>query len=68
MDKQLCEVVDRLRAMGHHHTLEVELRFSRVEDDLIYFTKIFPRFEEKGVVTITDRACGDLIYRSARNR
>ena len=67
----MCEVVDRLRAMGHRHTLEVELRFSRVEGDSggNDFTNILPRFEEKGVVTIIDRACGDLVYRSsARNR
>ena len=67
MDEQLCEVVDRLRAMGHRHTLEVQLRFARVEDDSSNndFTKILPRFEEKGVVTIIDRACGDLVYRSS---
>ena len=47
MGKQLCEVVDRLRAMGPRHTLEVQL-LSRVEGDSSEndLTKILPRFEE----------------------
>ena len=66
-DGQLCRVVDRLRAMGYRHTLEVELRFAKVEclpgkDD---FTKVFPRFKEKGVVMVINHTCGDLVYRSS---
>ena len=67
VDKQLCEVVDRLRVMGHRHTLEVELRFVQVEGDPAEkdFTKVLPGFREKGVVTIIDDARGDLIYHSS---
>ena len=66
-DKQLCEVVDRLRAMGYCHTLEVELRFSQVEclpgqND---FTKVFPGFREKGVVTVINDTGGGLVHRSS---
>ena len=58
VDKQLCEVVDRLRAMGHRHTLEVELRFAG-EDDLDGndFTHLLPGFREKGVVTVIGCEC-----------
>jgi len=65
VDKRLCGVVDRLRAMGYCHTLEVELRFTRVEGDLDDFTKVLSGFREKGVVTIVDYVRGDLIYRSS---
>ena len=65
-DEQLCEAVDRLHARGYRHTLEVELRFSQVEclpgkND---FTKVFPWFREKGVVTVINDAFGDLVHRS----
>lgn len=54
IDKQLCDLVDRLRATGYHHTLEVELCFTLCEgypneDD---FTKFLPGFREKGTVTV----------------
>ena len=66
VDKHLCEVVDRLRAMGYRHTLEVQLRFTHVEDPSKNgSTKVLPGFREKGVVAIIDDACGDLIYRSS---
>ena len=59
MDKRLCEIVDRLRAIGHSHTLEVELRFTRVEGDpcKIDFTKVLSGLREKGVITILVRSC-----------
>ena len=67
MDKQLCEVVDRLRAIGHCHTLEVQLRFTQVEGDPSKngFAYVLPGFREKGVVTIIDGACGGLVHRSS---
>jgi len=65
VDKRLCGVVDRLRAMGYCHTLEVELRFTWVEGDLDDFTTVLSEFREKGVVTIVDDVRGDLIYRSS---
>ena len=53
IDKQLCELVDRLRAMGYRHTLELELRFVKVGGDPGKFdsTIFLPEFREKGVVT-----------------
>jgi len=67
LDEEFCEVVDRLRAVGHPHTLEVELRFTQVEGypGEINFTKVLPGFREKGAVTIIDDACGDVVHRSS---
>ena len=39
--------------MGYCHTLEVELRFERIEK--FNFTSVLPKFKEKGVVTILCR-------------
>ena len=60
LDKQLCEVVDRLRATGHRHTLEVELRFINLKCDLseMCFTELLSEFREKGAVTVMDFTCG----------
>ena len=68
VDDQLCELVDRLRRVGHHHTLEAKLRFGCAGDDVrgIDFTAFLPRFREKGVVTIVDDACGRILHSSAR--
>lgn len=69
VDGQLCGLVDRLRATGHRHTLEVELRFSCTEGDPsgIDFTKllILPGFMEKGVVTIVDAELGNRVFHSS---
>ena len=67
VEKWFCEFADRLRTMGHRHTLEVELRFIQARSDPSEndFTKVFPRFREKGVVTIIDDARGDMVYRSS---
>lgn len=56
VDEQLCELVDRLHAVGYRHTLEVELRFMEIGGDPEKhdFTIFLPRFREKGLVTITD--------------
>ena len=69
-DKQLCELVDRLRATGHRHTLEVELRLTAVDDDPgdWDFTKFLSEFGEKGVVTIIDATADDrLLYSSTQS-
>ena len=71
IDNQLCGLVDRLRATGYCHTLEVELRLTGIYDDPgnYDFTKFLPGFGEKGVVTIIDATDGDRLLRSsARNR
>lgn len=67
VDRQLCELVDRLRATGHCHTLEVELRFTHTEGDLseICFTKFLSGFREKGVVTVIDATCGHRVLHSS---
>jgi len=67
IDRQLCELVDRLRTTGHCHTLEVELRFTHTEGDLseICFTKFLSGFREKGVVTVIDATCGHRVLHSS---
>lgn len=54
IDKRLCDLVDRLRAMGHRYTLEAELRLIHSLGDLDKhdFTKVLPGFREKGIVTV----------------
>ena len=54
-DEELCQVVDRLHAMGHRHTLEVQLRFTHFEGDPSEndLANVFSGFREKGIVTIT---------------
>ena len=69
-DKALCKLVDRLRAMGYFHTLEVELRITKIGDGPggYDFTKFLPEFREKGVVTIIVAVNGDrLLHSSAGN-
>ena len=68
IDKQLSELVDRLRAMGHSHTLEAELRFTQLKDLSEYdFTKFFPQFREKGVLKVIDAAHGGgVVYSSSK--
>ena len=71
IDTQLSELVDRLRAMGHSHTLEAELRFTRLEGNLseYNFTKFLPQFREKGVLIVIDVAPGGgIIHSSTNNR
>ena len=63
LDIALSDLVDRLRASGYERTLEVEFRpepeiYLNVNPD-----EIFPRFREKGRVTIRG-AADEIIYRS----
>jgi len=66
IDRQLCELVDRLRATGYRHVLEVELRLTETgdpgEND---FTEFLPKFREKGVVIVVDAVHGDRILHSS---
>ena len=72
VDDRLCGLVDLLRAKGHRHTLEVELRLMKYEGDptRVYdFSKFLPGFREKGVVTIIDTVHNDrLLHSSTHNR
>ena len=65
--KQLCGLVDRLRAVGYRHTLEVELRLAKHKGDPgeFNFTTFLPGFREKGIVTITDAVHGDQVIHSS---
>lgn len=67
IDKELCRLVDRLRAAGYRRTLEVELRLlSVVCNPARYeFSKVFPGFEEKGVVSIIYTFNGNQVLRSS---
>ena len=70
IEKQLCELVDRLRAMGHRHTLEAELRFSRLKGDLSEgdFAELLPEFREKGVLTVTNTSPGGGVLHSSTHK
>ena len=63
IEKQLCGLVDRLRATGYRRTLKVELRVMGVGGDQgeYDFTEFLHRFREKGDVVIIDAAHGDRI-------
>lgn len=63
IDKELCGLVDALRATGYRHTLEVELRITRVGGDIgMYdFTELLAEFREKGVVTVMDAFRGNRV-------
>ena len=67
IDEQLCRLVDRLRARGCHRALEVELRLTKAGEFTTRgdFTKLFPVFREKGVMTITDAANGGRVLHSS---
>ena len=70
IDEQLCGLVDRLRATGYHHTLEVELRLPEVGSDPeeYDFASFFLRFREKGIVTVVDGFSGNrVLHSSAHN-
>ena len=60
VDKHLCDLVDRLHAVGYCHTLVVELKFHKVEVDPMRngCVKFLPKFEGRGVVIITDEVNG----------
>ena len=60
IDIHICELVDRLRATGYRHVLEVELRLTETGDPGEYdFTEFLPKFREKGVVIVVDAVHGD---------
>lgn len=54
IDEQLCGLADRLRSTGYRHTLEAELRLTRIIDPFRWydFTTFLPKFREKGIVTV----------------
>ena len=64
IDKLLCDLVDRLRAMGHCYTLEAELHShsDQFESGANRLDCILPGFREKGVVTITRVIHHDWFY------
>ena len=66
-DKGLCELVERLRAKGYHHTPAVELQLMIVGGDpgKYGYTGFLPEFREKGIETIVDTARGDRILHSS---
>ena len=67
IDRQLCELVDRLRVAGYCYTLEVELRITKAGDDPAKydFSKFLSKFREKGVVTVVDAFQGRRILHSS---
>ena len=67
IDEQLCMLVDRLRATGYNHTLEVEVRLTEMgHDHRVYdFTILLPKFRQKGIVTITRTFHGTRLLHSS---
>ena len=69
LDAALSSMVDRLRASGYEHTLELEFQlepeFADIDprDDPDIF---FPCFRKKGQVTILEKTSGRIIYCSGR--
>ena len=65
IDRQLCGLVDRLRAIGYSHTLEVVLEPTEYEygahPGRYDFTKSLPRFRERGVVVVIGTVHGDRV-------
>jgi hypothetical protein len=64
IDEQLCGLVDRLCATGYRYTLEVEMESMKAEGSPEYdnFTKVFPKFREKGIVTVIDAGFGPQVF------
>ena len=67
IDRDLCGLVDRLRAAGYRRTLEVELRLTVMGDgpEEYDFAICFPGFEEKGAVTVVDVFRGNRVLHSS---
>ena len=67
IDRQLYELMARLGRTGYRYVLGVELRLSTaVTGDMEHsFTKILPKFREKGVLTVVDTVHGDLVLHSS---
>ena len=59
IDRQLCDLVDRLCAKGHSYMLEAELQLEGDTNGYNYTTAL-PGFREKGVVTIIQATRGNL--------
>ena len=66
IDKQLCELVDRLRAKGYRHNLEAELQVRGIEGNPEDYdlSEFLPEFREKGVVTVVDVDRNDRVLRN----
>ena len=63
LDIALSHLVDRLRASGYERTLEMEFRPEPEVYLYINPDEFFPRFREKGLVTVRG-AMDEIIYRS----
>ena len=68
IDEQLCKLVGQLHGMGYRHTLEAELRFTKITHNPknYDFTKFLTGFRENGVVNIIVN--GDRLHSSAHDR
>ena len=64
LDNALSDLVDRLRASGYEHTLELEfqpIKYAYIGFD-VNLDKFFPRFIEKGRVTVVETTGGKLLH------
>ena len=63
LERAMCGLVDKLRALGYEHTLELEFGFhSRLFPHILASSRgSFPKFREKGRVIVSDNGSGKTI-------
>jgi len=62
LDNLMCGLVDKLRTLGHKHTLELEFRFESAKlDPDLDFRRFLPMFREKGRVRISNKLSGEVL-------
>lgn len=67
IDTALSHLVDRLRASGYEHTLELEFRFGPGSAEIHFDADLkesFPHFRERGLVTVIDAMGGKMLHSS----
>ena len=67
LDTGLSSLVDRLRASGYEHTLELQFQLDpKIAEAHLKLDQdtFFPRFRKKGRVTLLDPTSGRTFYRS----
>jgi len=67
LDNIACGLVNKLRALGYKHTLELELQFESAKfDPKLGFRGFLTEFRERGRVRILNRSSGELFNLAVR--
>lgn len=62
LDNILCALVDKLRTLGHKHTLELRIQLESAKLNAgIRFRGLLPKFKERGRVRILSTSSGDVV-------